>query len=105
MSMRVKDLLEQKICIDVYDNVCEELGIAFDGPMELTDEGKKHFAEALEFDIALHYNGYDTIAIVDVDDEDENEFERKLALAKELFEAMAGWCSVDEWKLWFKEEI
>ena len=36
------------------------------------------------------------VAIVDVDDEDEAEFERKLAAAKELFESMAGWCTMDE---------
>ena len=103
--MKVKDILEQEICIDVYDNVCEELGIAFDGPMELTEVGREKFAEVLEYDVQLHYNGADTVAIVDVDDKDDDEFERKLAAAKELFESMAGFCTVDEWKLWFKEEI
>ena len=101
MSMKVKDLLEQAVSTDVYDNVCDELAIAFEGPMELTDEGKEHFAEVLEFDIFL---GDDHVT-VDVDDYDEAEFERKLAAAKELFEGMAGFCSVDEWKRWFKEEI
>ena len=101
MSMKVKDLLEQEVSIDVYDNVCDELAIAFEGPMELTDEGKEHFSEALEFDISL---GNDCVW-VDVDNEDEDEFERKLALAKELFESMAGWCTEEEWKCWFKEEI
>ena len=99
--MKVKDLLEQEVSIDVYDNVCEELAIAFEGPMELTDEGKEHFAEALEFPISFGNN----CIIVDVDDEDEAEFERKLALTKELFESMAGYCTVDEWEKWFKEEI
>ena len=103
--MKVRDLLEQEICIDVYDNVCEELGIAFTGPMELTDVGKEKFAEVLEFDLMLHDNGSDVVAIVDVDDYDEDEFERKLALAKELFEGMAGYCTVDEWREWFKEGI
>lgn len=102
--MKVKDLLEMEICIDVYDNVCEELGIAFDGPMELTEAGKQKFVEVLEYDVSLHNNGADVVAIVDVDDEDEDEFERKLAKAKELFEGMAGWCTVDEWNEWFKED-
>lgn len=99
--MKVKDLLEQDVDIDVYDNVCDELAVCFVGPMELTDAGKKHFAEALEFDVSLS-NDHVTI---DVDDEDEDEFERKLAMAKELFEGMAGYCSVDEWKQWFKEDV
>ena len=101
MVMKVKDLLEMEICIDVYDNVCDELSIAFEGPMELTEAGKQKFAEVLEFKATMHYNGYDTIALIDVDDEDEAEFERKLAAAKELFEDMAGWCTVDEWNEWF----
>ena len=102
--MKVKDILKMEICIDVYDNVCEELGIAFDGPMELTEAGKQKFAEVLEYDVSLHNNGADVVAIVDVDDENEDEFERKLAKARELFESMAGWCTVDEWDEWFKEE-
>jgi len=101
--MKVKDLLEQEISIDVYDNVCEELGIAFEGPMELTEAGKQRFAEALEYDVSLHNNGAYVVAIVDVDDEDEAEFERKLATAKELFESMAGWCTMDEGREWFKD--
>lgn len=100
--MKVKDLLEMEICVDVYDNVCEKLGIAFDGPMELTEAGKKKFAEVLEYDVTFANSGSFLNAIVDVDDEDEDEFERKLEAAKELFEGMAGWCTVDEYDEWFK---
>ena len=100
---KVKDLLEMEISIDVYDNVCEELGIAFEGPMELTDEGKRKFADVLEFDLTFDGSGSVINAIVDVDDEDERVFEQKLAAAKELFESMAGFCTEDEWKLWFKD--
>ena len=101
--MKVKDLLEMEIGIDVYDNVCEELGIAFEGPIELTEAGEEKFAEVLEYDVSLNDNGADVVAIVDVDDYDEAEFERKLAAAKELFESMAGWCTMEEGKLWFKD--
>lgn len=100
--MKVKDLLEMEISVDVYDNVCEELAIAFEGPMELTEAGLKKFAEVLEYDVTFSNSRNIINAIVDVDDEDEDEFERKLAKAKELFESMAGWCTVDEWKEWFK---
>lgn len=104
--MKVKDLLEQEICIDVYDNVCEELAIAFDGPMELTEAGKQKFAEVLEYDVSLmsvHDHHANVITVLDVDDPDEVEFERKLAAAKELFESMAGWCTMDEGREWFKD--
>lgn len=96
--IKVKDLLDQEVCIDVYDDVCEELAIAFDGPQELTEAGKEHFAEVLEFPISL---GEDCI-IVHVDDEDEDVFLKKLYQAKELFESLAGFCTEDEWNLWFK---
>ena len=36
--MKIKDLLEMEIDVDVYDNVCEELAIAFCGATKLTEE-------------------------------------------------------------------
>lgn len=103
--MKVRHLLEMEISVDVYDNVCEELAIAFEGPMELTEAGLEKFGEVLEYDVTFSNGGNFINAIVDVDDDDEDEFERKLAKAKELFEGMAGWCTVDEWDEWFKEEV
>lgn len=101
--MKVKDLLEMELSVDVYDNVCEELAIAFEGPMELTETGLEKFSEVLEYDVSLHNNGNFINAIVDVDDYDEVEFERKLAAAKELFESMAGYCTMEEGHEWFKD--
>ena len=101
--MKVKDLLEMEISVDVYDNVCDELAIAFEGPMELTEAGLEKFGEVLEYDVSLRGNGNFINAIVDVDDYDEAEFERKLAAAKELFESMAGWCTMEEGREWFKD--
>lgn len=98
MMIKVKDLLGQSVCMDVYDNVCEELAIAFDGPQKLTEEGKNHFAEVLEYEVKIHYNGSDTVAIVDVDGED---WEDRLEKAKELFYGAAGYCSVEDYDKWF----
>lgn len=100
--MKVKDLIEQEISIDVYDDVCEELAIAFDGPQPLTDEGKEHFAEVLGYDVKLHYNGAETVAIVNVDAPGD-EWEQHLEKAREFFEAAAGYCSVEDYNKWFKE--
>ena len=99
--MKVKDLLEQSICVDVYDDVCEELGIAFDGPMLLTDEGKKKFGEVLNYEVSLVNGGEYVNAIVHIDDEDENVWERRLRKAKELFEGMAGYCACEDYDKWF----
>ena len=101
--MKVRDLLAQEIDIDVYDDVCDELAIAFCGPVALTPEGERRFAEALEYTVTLHDNGADTVAIVLVED-DEGVWQNKLSKAKALFYAAAGYCSVDDFKKWFKEE-
>ena len=96
--IKVKDLLEQDVDIDVYDDVCDDLAIAFCGPMELTDEGKERFKTALELPIHLCTD----YVLVEVDDEDENVMWDRLNNAKELFEGMAGFCSEENWNKWFK---
>ena len=101
--MKVKEFLNMALDIDVYDNVCEELGIAFCGPAKLTKAGRRHFSEALLLDVELHNNGSDVVAIVDVDDPEEEVMEYQLEIAKELFESLAGFCPVDDYKKWFEE--
>lgn len=98
--MTVRDLIQQEICVDVVDDVCEELWIAMDGPIVLTEEGEKHFAEALGYEVKLHNNGFEIVGIVNVDDE-EGVWQKKLVRAKEFFESAAGYCPVDEYDKWF----
>lgn len=100
--MKVKDLLPMNIDIDVYDDVCDDLSIAFCGPLKLTDAGAQKFAEVLEYDVEL--TGIAPVAIVHVDDPDDEVWEAKLAKAAEFFESAAGWCTVDDYKTWFVEE-
>lgn len=97
-QMTVEDLLGMEIDADVYDNVCEELAIAFCGPMELTDEGREHFADALTLPVELTSE----CALVDVDGP-EGEWQKKLRAAKRLFGAAAGFCSKTSYDRWFKE--
>lgn len=92
----VADLLKQSICVDVYDNVCEELAIAFDGPLTLTIDGFAKFSGALNFPVELR----DGVAIVDVDGP-EGLWQKRLKIVKELFEAAAGYCTTKEWDEWF----
>jgi hypothetical protein len=94
--MTVKDLIAQEIDIDCYDDVCEELGIAFCGPMKLTRAGQKKFAEILTYPVTLH----DVCAIIHVDDE-EGIWQEKLRKAKEFFYAMAGYCADTDYDRWF----
>lgn len=99
--MKVRDLLNLEIDMDVYDNVCEELAIAFCAPVTLTDAGREHFKDALDLEVESIRDGY---IIIDVDDPDEKEWNRKLNCAKEFFESMAGLCSAEDFDKWVVTE-
>lgn len=83
---------EKDIYVDGID------GIAYCGT-ELTEEGEKHFAEAL----ALPMEGYCVISHDDNDYDLLEKEEGKLQLAWELLAGMAGYCSCDNWDKWFKD--
>ena len=97
--MKVRDLISQEIDIDVYDDVCDALAIAFCGPVELTPEGEAQFSEVMDYDVKL----YGDHAVVCVDDDEDRTWRRRLRKAKEFFEAAAGYCHADEYDEWFKE--
>ena len=96
----IRDLLLMDVDIDVYDNVCESLAIAFCGPMNLTEEGEEHFKDVLDLPVSIYTD--DNVAIIDVDDS-EGVWQKKLKGAKELFYALAGYCSVTDYDTWFIE--
>lgn len=89
--------------IDVYDNVCEELGIAYCGGTTLTKCGEREFAEVLNYKIEViePVTRYDSpVAIVDIDDDD---WEYKLRRAKNFFYSAAGYCKDSDYRKWFRE--
>lgn len=89
--------------IDVYDNVCEELGIAYCGGVTLTKCGEKQFAEVLDYEIEViePVTKYDSpVAIVDIDDDG---WEHKLRVAKNFFYSAAGYCKDSDYRKWFRE--
>lgn len=91
--MKVKELLPMHTDIDVYDDLCEELAIAFCGAYELSNEAKEHFAEALEYDCEI---SGDVIIV-------HTENMKQVRKAQELFESLAGYCAADDYDKWFKE--
>ena len=102
--MTVRDLIGQNIDIDVYDNVCEELVIAFCGPLTLTPEGAEKFEDVMDYGIILENPGSPCmIALVDVDGPD-GAWQKRLRKAKEFFEAAAGYCTEAEYSRWFAED-
>ena len=88
--------------IDVYDDVCDDIGIAFCGALTLTEDGEKHFADVLDYEIALDINAScGTVAVVLLDN--DRAWKSKLRKAKEFFYAAAGYVEVSKYKKWFKE--
>lgn len=100
-KMKVAEFVKMEIDIDVYDNVVEEIGIAFCGPLKLTAEGKRHFAEVLEYEIDV--DEAHCCAVIDIDGP-EGVWQKRLKKAKEFFFAAAGYCAETDWNRWFKED-
>lgn len=100
--MKIKDLLPMEIDIDCYDNVCEEIGIAYCGPMELTEEGARKFADVMEYSIEIIKDqiGYD-VCIITVDDDPNIRWRDKLNRAKEFLYSIAGYCADTDYDKWF----
>lgn len=113
-KLTVRDLMRVMDDIDVYDDVCEELGIAFCNPFDddeqhdwneyLTERGMKQFADVLDYPIEIFEGcvGGCAYAIVKVDDDDDNVWRAKLIRAKRFFESAAGCCSCEDYDRWFK---
>ena len=98
--MKVKDFIKIEQDIDVFDNVCEELAIAFCGAIKLTKEGKKKFADVLEYDIDVRKSFLADVAVIDIDYDDWKD---RLKKAKEFFYSVAGYCSEENYDKWFIE--
>ena len=112
-KLTVRDLIRIMDDIDVYDDVCEELGIAFCNPFDddevhdwneyLTKCGMEQFKEVLDYPMELFEGcvGGCAYAIVKVDD-DDNVWRAKLIKAKNFFESAAGYCSCQDHDKWFR---
>lgn len=103
--MTIRDLINQDIDIDVYDDVCEELGIAFCGPQELTEEGKREFEDIMDYEVVINPKSYGGLpaAIICIDDEEDAVWKHRLKRAKTFFYSAAGYCSVSDYEKWFIE--
>ena len=104
--MTIRELIQQEIDIDVYDDVCEELAIAFCGPCVLTDEGEKEFADIMGYEVEINPHSYGDMpaAIILIDDPDEAVWMERLEKAKNFFDSAAGYCACSDYDRWFKEE-
>ena len=105
IKMKVRDFINLEEDIDVYDDVCESIAICCCNPVKLTDEGRTHFAEVLDYDMTVDTSGRFNTAFVHVDDDDDKTWRRKLRKAKEFFYSAAGYCADDDYKKWFIDEF
>ena len=97
--MKVRDLLAMDIDIDVVDDICDELEIAFVGPAQLTAKGLSMFGDVLEYNIVLNNDfGY---CVVKCGDDPNIRWSQKLRKATTLFYALAGYCSEKQYNEWF----
>ena len=115
--LKVKDIFRLPLFVDVYENIADEIGIAFvnEGGDPLTDEGKKHFAVALEFPIARldkdilvidsekYFN--DKQIYIDGYSFEGDDLPPQLQNVKDLFWYYAGYCSTEDYKKYFKGEL
>lgn len=107
-KFKVRDLMLVDNDIDVYDNVCESLAIAFCNPFDdeevhdwdeyLTERGMKQFADVLDYPTEIIFGN----AIVCVDDSDDKVWKTRLKRAKRFFESAAGYCSCEDYNKWFR---
>lgn len=104
-TFTIRSFLDLEADIDISDDVCESLCIAFCGPMGLSEEGEKEFSEILNLKVIVftHHDGYSS-AVLNIDDENETVWKRRLKISKKLFEGMAGYCSEKDYDKWFIEK-
>lgn len=95
--MGVWQLLERDIDVDIVDDVCEDLRIAFIGPQKLTKEGRNHFASVLDYEVDVDEEAGTAVLMIG----NSKYWKSKLEKAKELFYGAAGYCSMEDYDKWF----
>ena len=100
--MKIKDLLSMEIDIDIANTVTDDLWPAFCGPLALTPEGAKEFADVLELNITA-IDAENAVAVIQVDAPGEL-WKHNFIRARKFFCAAAGYCAAAEYEKWFKED-
>ena len=102
--MSVAEFIRREGDVDIVDDVCEELYIAVCRPVLLTEEGKREFADVLEYTVMYDEDDDDGIALLCIEDDDDEVWERRLRRATKFFYGHAGYCSAEKWDRWFIED-
>lgn len=97
----IRDFLKEETDIDVIDDVTDDLWIAFDGPVKLTEAGEKRFGSVLDLEVVYRNGWGGMVACVLLDGRSDWEDLERVCI--DLFESLAGYCSEREYKLWFED--
>lgn len=93
--MTVKDLLDvEDVSMDVCDDYDERCYIAYESGYTLTDAGREQFANAFDVPITMIRDGIITLHCAT---------SKKAQACKDLFESLAGFCSVSDFDKWFED--
>ncbi len=104
--MKLRDFINQEIDIDVYDDVCDGIGIAFCGPQHLTEEGAKQFDDIMDLEVSINPCSWGGLpcAIVHIDDPCDHVWMKRQKRCELFFWACAGYIDCDIYDKWFPEE-
>lgn len=106
-GMTVKDIFSKAFYerfgdVDVYNDVTDDAFCAFCGGLALTEYGEQYFADALGIEITAEGNPYNCIMLKL--DKYGDDWERYFDNANELFNCAAGYCTTDEYGMFFTEQ-
>ena len=99
--MKLRDFIKHEVDIDIYDDVYDGIGVCFCGALKLKPEGEKRYADILDLEVE-QFASY--LAVIHIDDPDEETVKRRYRLAKDFFWSAAGYCADDDWHRWFYEQ-
>lgn len=100
--MKVKDLISKEIDIDIVEDVTDDFAIAFVGPIHLTVAGLKEFSDVLNYEVEVDEDN--ALATVMIDYPIDEVWEHRLSRMQDFFNAVAGFCSDANYKLWFVDD-
>lgn len=86
---------------NVYSNYTDDFAWSYNGE-KLTEAGKRRFATALGLRVEnVNHLQFSVTLAVDSPEASRDLVKIRQDQLKELFDCMAGYCSVDDWAEWF----
>lgn len=100
-KMTFREFLDLEQDTDIYNDYDEQPGIAVCGPVLLTEEGEKRYADLMDLNVKLiDYCS----AVVSVYDQRDDSWKRKRDLLNEFAWSAAGYIDDELYQKLFREE-